>query len=338
MVRELEDALRLKAPLMEKSQSIDVELKTLRVIVYHHAALVKSSKDLRLALDYANMACDTAKDLIREIGFASRVAGSCGLRARLKFVAGDVEDAMKEFSELWEEVSAKGFVNTERKEITQTLANYLVSLFAANNLGKLKEVYRKYRRFLTKIPVYWSLVAGLISINETYFEDFYEVRRKNIVQEAPPPYNIVLQCLEMNGKCTEICQLIEDVDNRTLCYKLIETKENPMLKHLIISTDEGRNRDTLSKLLNDIENPREIIEAAVFIRNPLLSVVEVLKLITEKWLDKAKLVAMHWRDISRSQGLSEIMKLWDELVKCLEKGECGNDCKIALLKLFYIHA
>ncbi|QCO29215.1 hypothetical protein DFR88_00850 [Metallosphaera sedula] len=335
LVRGLENALRLRSSFMDISETIDKELKSVRAHLYHHTAIVKMNVDLGVALNYAKEVCDIS----REIGLMNDIASTCGLRARLNFLSGNVENGVKEFGELWKEALDKTFTEMDRGGVSSTLAHYLVSLLAVNDLSRVEEEYGTFRPFLVNKPIYWAIVAGLMRVYGLRVEDFYEARRDAIMEEAPTPFRKVLLCLEVDGECETMCQSIEDLDDRILCCELIQAKDNPkLMKSLIISTPKEKYRDILSQLLKDIDDPYEITEIGVSPSGSFLSFVEVLRFIIEGKLNKARLIAEFWRNDSRSRGKPVPEGLWNELGKSLSGDRCSNDCRMALIKLFYLQA
>jgi len=142
------------------------ELNELSQSVYHHFSLIyKHFNEFDKAVEYAEKACELAKNL----GSVYDEVLSCSLLPRLKAVRKGVPP-VEEFVELWQRAS-QSFEQLDAEAIATTLGEYVIALASAGRLGEVEKTLEEWGWALMLVPTASALTYGVLSLfDERYLE------------------------------------------------------------------------------------------------------------------------------------------------------------------------
>jgi len=89
--------------------------------------------------------------------------------------------------------------------------------------------------------------------------------------------------------------------------------------------------------VDGVEDPVEMLEIVVSSVVSMSSLIEIMHLISRDRIEAARRLAEYNQRMLSMQGKIVPAGLFGELASSLGEGKCGERCRKALLKLFYLH-
>jgi len=125
-------------------------------------------------------------------------------------------------------------------------------------------------------------------------------------------------------------------EDRAICESLLEVVEKgakpDILRRWLV--EQGLAE---TALVEGVEDPVEMLEIIVSTISSMSSLIEIMRLISRGRIEAVRRLAEHWQRELSERGLVVPAGLFGKLVSSLGEGKCGERCKRALLKLFYLH-
>jgi len=218
---------------------------------------------------------------------------------------------------------------------SKSVSTSIIVHLLENNASKAFEEYKEMREIIASDPYNWALVSGLLMLHGADTrDDFYNAR--NALLYSRPDYQIILKCLK-EGQCEiENCAKIWDYylsecdkTDHIGCSMLVliatVTEENcSKLLHAVKSRDtfieytgETPNMNHAHSLLKGTQEDLDLI-----IMLESFALVEVIRLLAEGHLDKAKIIAENRQSIDIQHE-----KLWAQLTHALSKEDANGRIK-----------
>jgi len=344
VARDLASYLKLKYPLTPGKEALYLLLSELDMHFNYYAALIKLGVNAQEAADDAEKACIEAQNF----GVPGLIVLPCNLMARAYFIQGRKEEAIKLFETNAENTIKYKLFSMDPIGIANVFANFVASHVVEGDLEKALEEYKRYKRFIVNHPTAWALLTGLMVVHGVReLKEVFEVAmRALLVQFSPLEIKRILICMYSSDGCVNVdpCKGLTGT-NYDICRRFVELADNPeQLKEFIITFMvkgvEGERRDILEGilkvLLDDINDYRQIIEVVASIGNTVTSFAEALRLISHGEFGKARAIAEYNYKLLNSAKHVQASQLWRELYEFLGEGECGDRCRKALQKLFFL--
>ena len=161
-------------------------------------------------------------------------------------------------------------------------------------------------------------------------------------RDVPRKRGVAAALAHLYGLTKETCgfkemNVEETAEDRAICETLLEIVEKPNIKLAILRRWLVMQHLVEETLVEGVEDPVKMLEIVVSTVNSISSLIEIMHLIWRNRIETARRLAEYWQRMLSERGQVVPAGLFDELASSLGEGKCGERCKKALLKLFYLH-
>jgi len=342
LAKELEPLLKAFYPFKKPEEVIRRHLAELKRDVYNKASIIYLSFDLGEALKYAEEGRKVVES--EKLGDAA-LNKLLSDEARIMFLMGQEKEAIEVFRKCMTNMLDKFFIEYSDYDISAISAQYIASFLAE---GKVDEALSEYRRhkgnvelrpehYLSPQPNPHLLLVGLMRIYGLNVEDkdveykrrIYMVTKGSKIQIGVAAALAYLYGL-MERKCEYGGLTAED---RAKCEALLEVIEKPNILRMWL-VEQGLVEEAL---VEGVEDPLEMLEIVASSSDSASSLIEIMYLISRGRVEAARRLAEYVQKVFSVLGMVVPARLFGELASSLGEGKCGDNCKKALLKLFYLH-
>jgi len=340
VARELESLLKIFAPSAKPEKVVGRILADLKSLIYGVAHRIYLGFDLEKALNYAEEGYEIAKreglDNVTLNILRSKIA-------RALFLMGREGEAIQIFRECMKNMIGELYVGYSDEKISAITAEYIASFLAE---GRVDEAVEEYRRHKDDVNLRLGPLLLLTSLLHVYGlnvvdEEVERKRREFMVLESrvmPKWRGDAAALAHLYGLTKEECGfkelgIKETAEDWTICKTLLKNVEKPdILRRWLIE-----QRLLEQSLVEGIEDPVEMLELVVSTASSASSLIEIMRLISRGRVKAARRLAEYLQKVASELGMVVPAGLFGELVSSLEEGKCGDNCKKALLRLFYYH-
>jgi len=340
LASELEPLLKIRAPFEKPEEVVGEHLADLKKLVYGVAHRVYLDFDFVKALEYVERSYKIAESG----GLGDATLNTLrGMMARVLFLMGQEGEAIQLFRECMKNMEDKLYVGYHDENISAITANYIASFLAEERVDEAVEEYRRHRDDVGRRPEYLLLLTGLLRVyGLDVTDEEVELKRRAymvlVSRGEPGPRGVVAALAHRYGLTEERCEYgYLTAEDRAICETLLEIVERPNVRPAILRrwlVEQGLVEETL---VEGVEDPVEMLEIVVSTVDSVPSLIEIMHLISRDRIEAARRLAEHWQKELSERGLVVPAVLFGELASSLREGKCGERCRKALLKLFYLH-